>query len=314
MASNQENENENISDISLTKITDSDSEQANEIENINYQIDDMISKLRKYFDENSDSVLPTEPIHLRGLLESLTSQVKSLTETYAQNLQSMTSINKRLKFQAKDYYDRYKELKATYDKELKEFQAKNKLIACEKKMNSDENEKIKKDIEAVKNEIDFFQKKIGISPSGEKDDETTVMIDILKSLKEKGVDVYEGLTKEQVDFVNEIINDEQEELDEDLDGERYAKAIEVVANKIYNKNLISDVKIEQIEPNVYAFNGKEIVLMFDESGKLKLTNGVELETWLVDTFKIAPTTQIQTMKQKDKTGAPKKAPMKKNKK
>ena len=38
----------------------------------------------------------------------------------------MASINKRLKFQAKDYYDKYKELKDNYEKEKKDFLIKYK--------------------------------------------------------------------------------------------------------------------------------------------------------------------------------------------
>ena len=114
---------EDLSDISIS--IDSMDEDENDInskniEQVNLKVDDMISRLRKYFDENSESVLPQEPEKLRQLLETLTTQVKTISETYSQNLQSMASINKRLKFQAKDYYDKYKELKENYEKEKKE--------------------------------------------------------------------------------------------------------------------------------------------------------------------------------------------------
>ena len=127
---------EDLSDISIS--IDSMDEDENDInskniEQVNLKVDDMISKLRKYFDENSESVLPQEPEKLRHLLETLTTQVKTISETYSQNLQSMASINKRLKFQAKDYYDKYKELKNSYEKEKKEFLMKNKVLECEDK-------------------------------------------------------------------------------------------------------------------------------------------------------------------------------------
>ena len=115
---------EDLSDISIS--IDSMDEDENDInskniEQVNLKVDDMISKLRKYFDENSESVLPQEPEKLRNLLETLTTQVKTISETYSQNLQSMASINKRLKFQAKDYYDKYKELKNNYEKKRTEY-------------------------------------------------------------------------------------------------------------------------------------------------------------------------------------------------
>jgi hypothetical protein len=278
-------------------------------------VDDMISKLRKYFDENSESVLPQEPEKLRHLLETLTTQVKTISETYSQNLQSMASINKRLKFQAKDYYDKYKELKNNYEKEKKEFLMKNKVLECEDKLNKEENNKISKEIEEVKNEIDIFNNKLGLSPN-QKDEETEIMLDILRSLKEKNVDIYEGLNKNQIEFLNEMMKEsdgmddmnmnnninnnyngnympkDNESNDDSVEGEKYAKAIEDIANKIYSQNLIPDIKIEQIENNIYAFNDKEVTLKFDENDQLKLLDGTDLEKWIINSFKIP--TQVKS--------------------
>ena len=262
---------DDLSNVSLSEVDEGEEEHINETDGVNSQIDEMITKLRKYFDENSDTVLPSDPEQLRLLLENLTSQVKNISETYSQNLQSMTSINKRLKFQAKDYYDRYKELKKTFDKERREFQMKKKVIQCEEKLNQDESEKIGKEIAEVKNELEFFQKKLGMNQDS-KDDETEIMIDILKSLKEKKIDIYERLSKDQAEFINEILNEKKEDADasnDSIEGEKFAKAIEDIANRIYNQNLIPNIKIEQIETNVYSFNDKEVSLMFDESDRLK---------------------------------------------
>ena len=262
---------DDLSNVSLSEVDEGEEEHINETDGVNSQIDEMITKLRKYFDENSDTVLPSDPEQLRLLLENLTSQVKNISETYSQNLQSMTSINKRLKFQAKDYYDRYKELKKTFDKERREFQMKKKVIQCEEKLNQDESDKIGKEIAEVKNELEFFQKKLGMNQDS-KDDETEIMIDILKSLKEKKIDIYERLSKDQAEFINEILNEKKEDVDasnDSIEGEKFAKAIEDIANRIYNQNLIPNIKIEQIETNVYSFNDKEVSLMFDESDRLK---------------------------------------------
>ena len=74
--------------------------------------------------------------------------------------------------------------------------------------------------------------------------------------------------------------------DDSVEGEKYAKAIEDIANKIYSQNLIPDIKIEQIENNVYAFNDKEVTLKFDENDQLKLLDGTDLEKWIINSFKI----------------------------
>lgn len=317
-ASNPRKEiDEDLSDISIS--IDSMDDETNDInskniEQVNLKVDDMISRLRKYFDENSESVLPQEPEKLRHLLETLTTQVKTISETYSQNLQSMASINKRLKFQAKDYYDKYKELKNNYEKEKKEFLMKNKVLECEDKLNKEENDKISKEIDNVKNEIDIFNNKLGLIPN-HKDEETEIMLDILRSLKDKNVDIFEGLNKSQIDFLNEMMKEsdndnvnnnnlnsnnnlnnneyqKDNESEDSTEGEKYAKAIEDIANKIYSQNLISEIKIEQIESNIYAFNDKEVTLKFDENDQLKLMDGTDLEKWIINSFKIP--TQVKS--------------------
>ena len=307
---------EDLSDISLSidSIDEDDNDiNSQNIEQVNLKVDDMINRLRKYFDENSENVLPHEPEKLRNLLETLTTQVKNISETYSQNLQSMASINKRLKLQSKEYYDKYKELKDNYEKEKKDFLIKYKESEKENELNKQENNKISKEIDEVKNEIDLFNNKLGL-PLNQKDEETEIMLDIIKTLKEKNVDIYEGLNKNQVEFLNEMLqesdnsndindnvinnnympNDTQKENDsndDSLEGEKYAKAIEDVANRIYSQNLIPDIKIEQIENNIYAFNDKEVTLKFDENNQLKLLDGTDLEKWIIDSFKIQPQTK-----------------------
>ena len=199
-------------------------------------------------------------------------------------------------------------------KKKKEFLMKNKQIEIEDKLNNEENNKISKEIEEVKKEIDLFNNKLGLPPN-QKDEETEIMLDIIRSLKEKNVDIYEGLNKNQVEFLNEMLtesdnnninsnnniinnnylqNDMQkdnESNDDSLEGEKYAKAIEDIANKIYSQNLIPDIKIAQIENNIYSFNDKEVTLKFDENDQLKLLDGTDLEKWIIDSFKIP--TQIK---------------------
>ena len=61
-------------------------------------------------------------------------------------------------------------------------------------------------INEVKNEIDIFNNKLEVSPN-QKDEETEIMLDILRSLKEKNIDIYEGLNKNQIEFLSEMMNE-----------------------------------------------------------------------------------------------------------
>ena len=80
-----------------------------------------------------------------------------------------------------------------------------------------------------------------------------------------------------------IININQKEIEMD-EGEKYAKYIEDLVNKMYDDNLITNINIEQIDDNVYTFNDIEIKLKFDKNGFLKLQNGTDLEKWILNHF------------------------------
>ena len=157
--------------------------------------------------------------------------------------------------------------------------------------------------------------------SNQKDEETEIMLDILRSLKEKNIDIYEGLNKNQIDFLNEMLkeNDNNNEInndnygnadyqkdnesnDDSAEGEKYAKAIEDIANRIYSQNLIPDIKIEQIETNIYSFNNKQVTLKFDENDQLKLLDGTDLEKWIINSFKIPSQVKSPVAVNKPKKG------------
>ena len=80
-----------------------------------------------------------------------------------------------------------------------------------------------------------------------------------------------------------MVNINQKEIEMD-EGEKYAKYIEDLVNKMYDDNLITNINIEQIDDNVYTFNDIEIKLKFDKNGFLKLQNGTDLEKWILNNF------------------------------
>ena len=96
-------------------------------------------------------------------------------------------------------------------------------------------------------------------------------------------EIYEEALKiERNNAVKKLTNNNDEI--EQIGGEKYAKKIEEIANRLYSKNLITEIKIEQIENNIYSFNDKEITLKFDKSGRLKLLDGSDLEIWMIKNF------------------------------
>ena len=97
-------------------------------------------------------------------------------------------------------------------------------------------------------------------------------------------EIYEEALKiERNNGVEKMVNINQKEIEMD-EGEKYAKYIEDLVNKMYDDNLITNINIEQIDDNVYTFNDIEIKLKFDKNGFLKLQNGTDLEKWILNNF------------------------------
>ena len=100
-------------------------------------------------------------------------------------------------------------------------------------------------------------------------------------------EIYEEALKiERNNGIEKIMNLNNQKENEMDEGEKYAKKIEDLVNKLYDENLISDIKIEQIDDNIYTFNDREIKLKFDKNGLLKLQNGTDLKNWILNNFGI----------------------------
>lgn len=128
------------------------------------------------------------------------------------NLKTLEEINKRIKFQAKDYYDRYKKIKHQFNRERKELKTKNLNLEHEHKINQQETSKNNVLYGDFVNHLGLFKKKLGLKDVSENQDEDVIqMVQILNTVKDR-VDIYEGLTPEESNQINcllDFYNDEK---------------------------------------------------------------------------------------------------------
>lgn len=71
-------------------------------------------------------------------------------------------MNKKIKFQTKNYFEKYKEIKSTFTKERRELRSKNTVLDYEISLNNEENSRLKSLYNDIKNEMLFFRAKLGI--------------------------------------------------------------------------------------------------------------------------------------------------------
>lgn len=132
--------------------------------------------------------------------------------------------------------------------------------------------KVGKNLEDLKLELNFFKQLIGL----DKDNDVILMANILDSLK-KEVNIFEGLTQEQSDLVNEaiknyVVKDQEEDgnisekniayLDDEdrISEDEMTRLVENEVNMVFGMNLIRPMEIKSIPNNNYLFDDIKVRL------------------------------------------------------
>ena len=271
----QEEFNDGLSDVSIS-ILDNEESKEIEIEKMNYEIDELVSKIKIIFENKIDDILPQDPDELKIFVKNFTSQIGSISENYSQNLLTLADINKRIKFQAKDYYERYKETKKVFKRERRELKSKNQALEYEVKANNDERIKLHARLEDVKNELTFFKHKMGISDNSINTDEDFVLLlEILNSLETSSgnTELFEGLEENEKEILtsiisrygkrNEVIEEEKIEEQDYENEDLIISKIEDIVNENFKNKKIHNIKIEQVNDDTFKFNEKNVALYLD---------------------------------------------------
>jgi len=119
----------------------------------------------------------------------------TFNDFYFKNLENVYNLNKFLKDQAKEFYNKYKDLKSVFLKERKLLHEKNTTLDYDTKVNIEENTKLKSIHGELINELGYIRKKFGLKDKNlAKDEDIVNMCDVLGSIKDQ-VDIYEGMNE-----------------------------------------------------------------------------------------------------------------------
>lgn len=124
---------------------------------------------------------------------------------YTNNLKNLDEMNKELKSQAKEYYEKYKGLKETFNKDRLELKDKKEKLEQEIKKNQEQSAKLKTNHKNDAIEYEYVKEKVGIEDDEEEgntyvnlDEDIQIMTKIISSL---GVDI---------NAINNLTNEEKE--------------------------------------------------------------------------------------------------------
>ena len=311
---------DNLSDLSISIIDESDEERKG-LELNQFVNDDYIQKLKELMASDYEKILPKDIEKLKQMNEMLYSKFSELSNSYNETLFALNSTNEEIRQKAKKYYDDYKKIKKDVYKGRVELKKKNKELRKEIDINNEDNKALLNEVENLKNETQLLKNKLNIQSEEDiknntnENNDINSLIEILKKLNNLGYDVVSssGLNDEEKIKLKNILNlsdsnnentnnnennnlnqnennDENEDMKDDIElGNQIVSLIERDVNDLYGRQIIENVKIDQINAITYSFENdrqsKNVTLKI-QNGNLICSNGVSFNSWLVSNFGI----------------------------
>jgi hypothetical protein len=257
-----------------------------EIENMNIGIDTLLDKLREIADSRMDELIPQDPEQMKVFIEDYSNKINTISQTYFRNLKTLSEINNGLRFQAKDFYEKYKEIKKNFTIERRDLKKRMLAVDSQIAANIEENSQIHTKLDDIRNEVYYFKNLIGAEDdSVYREEDYQVMLGLINNVKRQGVDVFEGLDEKEQEELSIVLQRYQRDL-ELIDNE-VSKKLEVVINDLYlNKKKIKNISVaETDEPETFTFNERQVAIYLDGDVLRVREKGFEtFEDWVVHYF------------------------------
>ena len=321
---NHTNSNENIDDLQINNQFDDDlsdlsisliedEEEKNE-EPINIFInDDYIQKLKHLISTDFEKFLPKDIEKLKQMNELLYNKFTELSNLYNENLITLNNNNEEIRQKAKKYYEDYKKLKKEIYKGRVELKKKNKELKKDIDIINEDNKNIINQIENIRKDTQVLRNKLNITKEEDKNDnfneknDTKILKELLLKVNNLGYDIFtiSGLNDEEKNKLKILLNVEEknneqnenvennysdENIKDDIElGNLIVSLIERDVNDLYSKQIIDNVKIDQINAITYSFENKKLtknVTLKIQNNNLFCDNGVSFNSWLINNFGI----------------------------
>jgi flagellar biosynthesis chaperone FliJ len=312
-----------LSDVEESVVDGNEDDLHLNLGSISPEVDLMISKLRELFERQSEEIIPINKEEIKQFIRNVWQQIENLSSNYAVNMKEISEINKKIKFQAKNYFEKYKEIKAHFDRERRELRSKTTILEYEISLNNEENSRLRSLFNDVKSELLFFRTKVGIKIENDppKDEDFILLSKILSETK-NDVDlteldeqtkynlnsilsyynVKEGngnipnknnlnlqIKNETVHFSDNEENDHHENLLKNNNNKEDVNSLVAENVLLYNKTykLKDPVRFNHVREDEYDFNGVSARLSVIDSQVLVLdknNNWITLNEFLSTNF------------------------------
>ena len=260
-----------------------------------------------------EKFLPKDIEKLKQMNELLYNKFTELSNLYNENLITLNNNNEEIRQKAKKYYEDYKKLKKEIYKGRVELKKKNKELKKDIDIINEDNKNIINQIEKIRKDTQELRNKLNITNEEDKNDnfneknDTKILKELLLKVNNLGYDIFtiSGLNDEEKNKLKILFNVEEknneqnenvennysdENIKDDIElGNLIVSLIERDVNDLYSKQIIDNVKIDQINAITYSFENKKLtknVTLKIQNNNLFCDNGVSFNSWLINNFGI----------------------------
>ena len=303
---------DNLSDLSIS-IIDENEEERKGLELNQFVNDDYIQKLKELMASDYEKILPKDIEKLKQMNEMLYSKFSELSNSYNETLFALNSTNEEIRQKAKKYYEDYKKIKKEVYKGRVELKKKNKELKKDIDIINEDNKNIINKIEKIRKNTQELRNKLNITNEEDKSDNSNekndikILKELLLKVNNLGYDIFtiSGLNDEEKNKLKILLNVEEknneknenvennysdENIKDDIElGNLIVSLIERDVNDLYSKQIIDNVKIDQINAITYSFENKKLtknVTLKIQNDNLFCDNGVSFNSWLINNFGI----------------------------
>lgn len=210
---------------------------------------------------------------MKFFIQNISNFILAIADNYTDNLKQLAEITKNIRAQAQDYYEKYKALNKDFINKRRELKSKTELFNEKIKLNLEENENTKKNMDDYNYEYKFFKEKMNIenSLSQEKEDIKNIAI-ILDSLVQD-VNIFEGLEEEDALLVSEALNEyliENKSINmnkekENIESDAIVEKIKIIVNELNEKKKINLIEMKYSENGIFSFGKKSILVSLKDN-------------------------------------------------
>ena len=225
-----------LSDLSIS-IIDLNEEGRDGIDIAELANGDYLQELNELIKEDAENILPKDADALIKMNDDLYQRYIELKTQYNETLGAINKETEEMRIKAKEFYEKYKVMKAEIYKRRKALKEKKKELKEEIANNSETNKTVLEGVKGYHNDLDFLKTKLNMKQVDEenlgKNEDIEQLTSIVQKISSLGIDVFNvcSLSDSEKEKLNHLLGKEEKPVENKAEVKEEEDIVEL-GNKI----------------------------------------------------------------------------------